>query len=182
MNSAVSQSELRAWMDCPRRHWFIYERGLRPKRTPTAFLMGSAFHDAVSDYYSGVPEDRVLAHAQIVAAEANGVASVDGEWREAEEWETGEYQAAKLRGMLRAYAQTYLRDEFLNVLLLEKRLAVAKQIKDQLAEVEHALQKFAQGTYGSCDICGKPIPPDRLEAHPQASLCLECKSKNVKGR
>ena len=65
---------------------------------------------------------------------------------------------------------------------LEKRLAVEKQIKDQLAEVEHALQKFAQGTYGACDICGKPIPPDRLEAHPQASLCLECKSKNVKGR
>lgn len=111
-------------MDCPRRHWFLYERGLRPKRTPTAFLVGGAFHDAVSDYYAGVADEQVLARAGAVTAEANGVASVGGEWHEAEEWETGEYQAAKLRGMLRAYARTYSRDEFSDVLILEKRLAV----------------------------------------------------------
>jgi DnaK suppressor protein len=28
-----------------------------------------------------------------------------------------------------------------------------------------------------CDDCGKPIPPERLEAKPQATLCIECQSK-----
>ena len=63
---------------------------------------------------------------------------------------------------------------------LEKRLALDKRIRDQLAEVEHALHKFEQGTYGLCDACGQPIDPARLEALPQANLCLSCKSLQAK--
>ncbi|MEE8597925.1 MAG: TraR/DksA C4-type zinc finger protein, partial [Dehalococcoidales bacterium] len=47
---------------------------------------------------------------------------------------------------------------------LEKRLALERRIRDQLAEVEYALDKFEQGTYGLCDGCGQPIDPARLEA------------------
>ena len=65
---------------------------------------------------------------------------------------------------------------------LEKRLALEKQVREHLAEVEHALDKFEKGTYGLCDSCGQPIAPDRLEALPQASLCVSCKAKNAKGR
>jgi len=65
---------------------------------------------------------------------------------------------------------------------LEKRLAVEKQIRDHLVEVEHALRKFEEGTYGSCDVCGQPIDPARLEALPQASLCMNCKAKNARSR
>jgi DnaK suppressor protein len=65
---------------------------------------------------------------------------------------------------------------------LEKRLALEKQIRERLGEVEHALEKLEKGTYGLCDICGQPIDPDRLEALPQANLCLECKAKYAKGR
>ena len=68
---------------------------------------------------------------------------------------------------------------------LETRLELEKRIRDQLAYVEHALAKFEAGTYGLCDNCGKPIPPERLEALPQASLCLECKAgqaKDAKGK
>ena len=68
---------------------------------------------------------------------------------------------------------------------LEKRLTLEKRIREQLAEVEHALCKFEDGTYGFCDSCGQPIDPARLEALPQASLCLSCKAgqaKNAKGR
>ena len=65
---------------------------------------------------------------------------------------------------------------------LEKRLALEKQIKDQLVDIERALHKFDEGTYGSCDNCGQPIDPARLEALPQASLCLSCKAKNAKGK
>ena len=64
---------------------------------------------------------------------------------------------------------------------LEKRLALEKQIKDHLSELEHALSKFEKGTYGLCDICGQPIAKDRLEALPQASLCVDCKAKSAKG-
>ena len=64
----------------------------------------------------------------------------------------------------------------------EKRLAVEKQIRDHLVEVEHALDKFEKGTYGLCDSCGRSIATDRLEALPQASLCVDCKAKNAKGR
>ncbi len=65
---------------------------------------------------------------------------------------------------------------------LEKRLALEKRLRDQLAEIEHTLHKFDQGTYGLCDKCGQPIDPARLEALPQASLCLSCKTKNAKDK
>ena len=68
---------------------------------------------------------------------------------------------------------------------LEKRLALEERVREQLAEVEHALRKFEEGTYGLCDSCGQPIDPARLEALPQASLCVTCKAgqaKNAKGQ
>lgn len=68
---------------------------------------------------------------------------------------------------------------------LEKRLTLEKRLIDQLAEVDHALLKFKEGTYGLCDICGQSIDPARLEALPQANLCLSCKAqqaKNAKGK
>ena len=63
---------------------------------------------------------------------------------------------------------------------LEKRLAMERRTRELLAAVEHALEKFEHGTYGLCDKCGKLITPERLEALPQASLCLECKEKESK--
>ena len=76
-------------------------------------------------------------------------------------------------------------EEAIESLELEKRLALEKRIRDLLAEVEHALHKFQEETYGLCDSCGQPIDPARLEALPQASLCLSCKAhqtKNAKGK
>ncbi len=76
-------------------------------------------------------------------------------------------------------------EEATEALELEKRLALEKRIREQLAEVEHAIQKFEAGSYGLCDNCGQPIVPARLEALPQASLCLKCKAlleKSVKGK
>ena len=76
-------------------------------------------------------------------------------------------------------------EEATETLELEKRLALEKRVREQLADIEHALDKFEKGTYGLCDICGQPIDPARLEALPQASLCLNCKTqqtKNAKGK
>jgi DnaK suppressor protein len=63
---------------------------------------------------------------------------------------------------------------------VEKGLILEKRVREQLTEVEHALEKFDQGTYGLCDNCGKSIEPARLEALPHASLCLRCKARQAK--
>ncbi len=76
-------------------------------------------------------------------------------------------------------------EEATETLELEKRLALENRIREQLVGVEHALHKFEEGTYGLCDNCGQPIDPARLEALPQASLCMNCKAqqaKNAKGK
>ena len=76
-------------------------------------------------------------------------------------------------------------EEATETLELEKRVALEKRISEQLTDVEHALHKFEEGTYGLCDNCGQPIDPARLEALPEASLCMKCKTqqeKNAKGK
>lgn len=60
---------------------------------------------------------------------------------------------------------------------LEKRLALEDRLKSLLTEVERALQKLDAGTYGYCDICNTAIDPARMEALPQAILCLSCRQK-----
>ena len=67
-------------------------------------------------------------------------------------------------------------EEAMETLELEKRLALENRIRQELAKVEHALDKIEKGTYGVCDNCGKPIDPARLEALPQATLCMDCKA------
>ena len=63
---------------------------------------------------------------------------------------------------------------------LEKRLALEKRLGESLNEVAHALQKYEAGTYGFCDSCGQAIEQARLEALPQATLCLSCKTRQAK--
>jgi DnaK suppressor protein len=63
---------------------------------------------------------------------------------------------------------------------LEKRLVLERRLTDALAEVEHALKKYEASTYGICDLCGRHIELARLEALPQANLCLECKARQAK--
>jgi len=58
---------------------------------------------------------------------------------------------------------------------LEKRLALERQIEEQLADTENALAKISAGKYGLCESCGKPIEPARLQVLPQARTCMNCK-------
>jgi len=43
-----------------------------------------------------------------------------------------------------------------------------------LSNIEHALLKISEQSYGTCDICGDPIPEPRLEALPWAATCIAC--------
>ena len=55
----------------------------------------------------------------------------------------------------------------------EKDLSILEQVEAELADVEHALRRLDEGTYGTCEVCGKAIPDERLEAMPATRLCLE---------
>ena len=56
---------------------------------------------------------------------------------------------------------------------LEGQAAV---ISDQIASVRRALDRIEEGTYGECVKCGREIAEGRLEARPEAALCIECAS------
>jgi RNA polymerase-binding protein DksA len=58
-----------------------------------------------------------------------------------------------------------------------KGLAMRQNTERLLDQVERALARFEDGTYGLCTDCGRPIDPARLEALPYAPLCLDCQSK-----
>ena len=48
---------------------------------------------------------------------------------------------------------------------------------DTIGQIDQALAKIEEGTYGVCEDCGDPIAFERLEALPFATLCVECKKK-----
>ncbi len=60
--------------------------------------------------------------------------------------------------------------------------ASCEELTSQMAEVEsrelmqidEAISRFHQGSYGACESCEKPIPLARLEALPYATLCIKC--------
>ncbi|HEY4237299.1 MAG TPA: TraR/DksA C4-type zinc finger protein [Gaiellaceae bacterium] len=46
-----------------------------------------------------------------------------------------------------------------------------------ISEIDAALERIEDGTYGTCSNCGEEIPAARLEANPWASLCIDCKRR-----
>ena len=57
----------------------------------------------------------------------------------------------------------------------ERVMTMARSLRTNLREVERAIEKFDDGTYGRCERCGKPIGDERLDAIPWAPLCIDCK-------
>jgi RNA polymerase-binding protein DksA len=57
----------------------------------------------------------------------------------------------------------------------EHEMSLANNARDMLQQVEHALGRLANGTYGACETCATPIGKGRLQAFPRATLCLSCK-------
>ncbi len=58
-----------------------------------------------------------------------------------------------------------------------KELSIEQNTVDLLGKVRHALARIDSGGYGVCESCGKPIPVERLEALPYATLCVDCAAK-----
>jgi DnaK suppressor protein len=56
--------------------------------------------------------------------------------------------------------------------------ALKRKVEASLEEVERALAKFENGTYGLCEACGARVDRARLEALPQARYCLDCQARH----
>lgn len=59
----------------------------------------------------------------------------------------------------------------------EFTLGLASTDRELLFEVDEALGRIQDGTFGACDKCKKPIPVTRLKAIPHARTCLKCQEK-----
>ena len=55
----------------------------------------------------------------------------------------------------------------------EKDMAILNNLEEQIIEIEKALARVDEGTYGTCEACGKPIGDERLEVVPTARYCVE---------
>jgi RNA polymerase-binding protein DksA len=59
----------------------------------------------------------------------------------------------------------------------DHELTVLSNERDKLAQIDRALSRIDDGTYGVCESCGNPIGKMRLMAFPRATLCLTCKQR-----
>ncbi len=55
----------------------------------------------------------------------------------------------------------------------ERDISILEQVEAELADVERALQRLEDGTYGRCEACSEPIEEERLEALPAARFCIK---------
>jgi DnaK suppressor protein len=53
-------------------------------------------------------------------------------------------------------------------------VGVADNLTASLEQIDRALIKLDEGSYGSCDVCGTPIPEARLAARPESTVCVGC--------
>lgn len=71
-------------------------------------------------------------------------------------------------------------DESVAHMMTDLSLSAATRDVNELREVEGALQRIADGTYGECTDCGSDIGHERLKAYPTAMRCVECQSQHEK--
>ena len=61
-----------------------------------------------------------------------------------------------------------------NIYEREMNMALRRRTRRKVKSLQEALTRFEEGTYGICEMCGREISAQRLEALPQARLCIEC--------
>jgi RNA polymerase-binding transcription factor DksA len=55
----------------------------------------------------------------------------------------------------------------------EKDFSLLEQLEAELGDLDAALRKVEEGTYGTCEVCGIEISPERLEARPGSRTCID---------
>jgi RNA polymerase-binding transcription factor DksA len=62
-----------------------------------------------------------------------------------------------------------------------KIISLIQNLELKLRSLDNAIEKARRGTYGICEKCGNPIPPERLEIMPETTLCVRCASEREQG-
>ena len=62
-------------------------------------------------------------------------------------------------------------------LIVDLDIAEIDRDVGEMRAIQDAISRIRAGTYGTCAGCGEPIAPARLEAAPEAALCLECQAR-----
>jgi RNA polymerase-binding transcription factor DksA len=62
-----------------------------------------------------------------------------------------------------------------------KITSLIQSMEVKLHNLEHAIDQASKGSYGVCESCGDPIPPERLAVMPETTLCVRCASKLEQG-
>jgi DnaK suppressor protein len=68
-------------------------------------------------------------------------------------------------------------DRAMSQIVQSNQQVLVRYLQRKLSQVQTARARLDAGTYGVCDDCSRPIPPERLQAIPYATLCVHCQSK-----
>ncbi len=88
--------------------------------------------------------------------------------------------------LLRADSELYIEiagrvhdlgEESVADLLADQNITVIDRHVSELRDVEEALRRMDQGTYGRCTDCGEPISQERLEVVPSTIRCTKCQAR-----
>ena len=100
-------------------------------------------------------------------------------------------EQAKLRAQLESFERAgstgigggnHMADDATEVFDQTVDVAVRRTVESALAEVERALAKLGDGTYGICESCGGRIDRARLEILPGAVYCMDCQTRREQGK
>lgn len=96
----------------------------------------------------------------------------------------GEVSALKAEGFSLGTDGTQdVGDDAANTYARQVLLGLSEREREILREIDDALDRIDEGSYGECEDCGDEIGLSRLRAVPYASLCVECKSnREIEGR
>jgi DnaK suppressor protein len=70
----------------------------------------------------------------------------------------------------------HLADEGSDVTEQERLTTISADLQDVLRQIDGALGRIDNGGYGTCQRCGQPINPERLEAFPYVAFCIDCQT------
>lgn len=76
----------------------------------------------------------------------------------------------------------HMADQGTDAMEREKAFLFASRDEKYLKQLDEALERIKNGTFGVCRVCGKEIGHDRLEAVPTTTICYDCKIADSKGR
>jgi len=71
----------------------------------------------------------------------------------------------------------HMADDGSNMQEAERITTIAGDLRELLTQIGGALERMDEGTYGTCQRCGKPIPVERLEAFPYVAYDIGCQSE-----